>query len=395
MGVENRILWAVSSVGKGHITRDMAIVKQLHKLADVSVDWLVPDPGREFMLNKGYSVLDNSAQLLGSGKIYASVFANCVDEFNLMNYILADTKLHKHDFLVSAQAWEHTAYDVIVGDEAFWLLTGFASNWKPKPAPFIFMTDFIGTKAMRPRIRDMANAWYNNFKFMMSHLGPDCYLYIGDVEEIPDERLGFALSKCSAWAKRHCQFVKPIVDFAPEALPDKQALRQQLGLPGEKRLFLATVGPQGDFTHRVASIEAVFELLRADFPEAHFMLLCPDAGAKPWIQYECYLEGLYQYFAVSDFVITQSGYGKVIELSTLGIPFIAIPLDYHFEQEYVMAHRLKKYGTGQLVTLRNHTPKDIVVLVRQLMDRQIPKIEVDDGDEVARVILEIAHQKSM
>jgi hypothetical protein len=29
------------------------------------------------------------------------------------------------------------------------------------------------------------------------------------------------------------------------------------------------------------------------------------------------------------------------------------------------------------------------------MDRQIPKIEVDDGDEVARVILEIAHQKSM
>jgi hypothetical protein len=79
----------------------------------------------------------------------------------------------------------------------------------------------------------------------------------------------------------------------------------------------------------------------------------------------------------------------------LGIPFIAIPLDYHFEQEYVMAYRLRKYGTGQLVTLRNHTPKDIVVLVRQLMDRQIPKIEVDDGDEVARVILEIAHQKSM
>ncbi|MCK4514428.1 MAG: hypothetical protein KAU31_04175, partial [Spirochaetaceae bacterium] len=242
--------------------------------------------------------------LLGSGKISATVFANCTDEFNLMNYVLADTKLHKHDFLVSAQAWEHTAYDVIVGDEAFWLLTGFASHWKPRPAPFIFMTDFIGTRAMRPRIRDMFIAWYNNFKFTMSHLGPDCYLYIGDAREIPDERLGLALPKRRAWAKRHCRFVKPIVGFAPEALPEKQALRQQLGLPGDNHLFLATVGPQGDFAHRIASMEAVFELLRGDFPEAHFILVGSDEGAKPWIQYECYLEDLYRYFAVSDFVIT-------------------------------------------------------------------------------------------
>ena len=98
MQEQKRILWAASSVGKGHIMRDMAIVKQ-------------------------------SAQLLGSGKVYEEVFSDCVDEFNLISYIAADTKLHKHDFLVSTAAWEQTPYDGIVGDEAFWLLTGFASRW--------------------------------------------------------------------------------------------------------------------------------------------------------------------------------------------------------------------------------------------------------------------------
>jgi hypothetical protein len=385
---QKRILWAVSSVGKGHIMRDMTIVKQLHALADVRVDWLAPDPGREFMGSRGYHVLDNSTQLLGSGKVYTQVFSSNVDEFNLIPYILADTQLHKHDFSVSAKVWKQTTYDVIVGDEAFWLLSGFASHWESKPAPFIFITDFIGTKAMQPRIRDMLVAWYNNLKFTMSHWGPDRYLYIGSAQEIPDERLGFALPRCRVWAEKHCEFVKPIVNFDVKALPDKQTLRKQLGLPQEIHLFLATVGPQGDFAHRIKKIEAIFKVLRIDFPKAHFILVCPNKGTQPWIQYELYLEGLYQYFAAADFVITQSGYGKIIELSAVGTPFIAIPLDYHFEQEYVMRHRLKKYGTGQLVTLRDHTPQQIAALVQQLLDKKVTRIEVDDGRDVARNILE-------
>lgn len=38
-GVKNKmkILWAVSSVGKGHIMRDLAIVNQLKILADVDM----------------------------------------------------------------------------------------------------------------------------------------------------------------------------------------------------------------------------------------------------------------------------------------------------------------------------------------------------------------------
>ena len=44
-----KILWAVSSVGKGHIMRDIAIVNQLKTLTDVEIEWLAPDPAGDFL----------------------------------------------------------------------------------------------------------------------------------------------------------------------------------------------------------------------------------------------------------------------------------------------------------------------------------------------------------
>jgi UDP-N-acetylglucosamine:LPS N-acetylglucosamine transferase len=97
---------------------------------------------------------------------------------------------------------------------------------------------------------------------------------------------------------------------------------------------------------------------------------------------------LHEYFAASDFVLTQSGYGKVAELLALGVPFLAIPLDHHFEQESVMAHRLRHYGVGQVVTLRDHTPEAMATLAESMMVQRVPRILVDNGTEVADIILQ-------
>ena len=382
-----KILWAVSSVGKGHIMRDLAIANQLKILADVDIDWLASDPAGNFLRHRGCNVLECSSRLAGSGKIYEQVFSGCAEAFNLIDYTRADTQLHKHDFKVSSTAWKEKNYDLIIGDEAFWLLAGFASH---KPAPFIFLTDFIGTKAMRSSLRDIFTAWVNNLRFSFSYMGPDLYLYVGDAEEIPDESLGFLLPSRRKWAQKHCRFVKPIVGFDTDAIQDKRALRKKLGLPENNKLFLANIGPEGKYEQRIATIEQVFETLKVDFPDAYFIIICSGTGTKKWIHYHPFLDNLYQYFAASDFVIIQSGYGKVTELSALGIPFIAIPLDYHFEQEYVMGHRLDRHGVGKLVTMRDHTPQAIAKIVHQLMNKELGTVKVDTGTEVANIILNLS-----
>ncbi len=383
-----KLLWAVSSVGLGHVMRDLAIVAQLHRKMAVEVDWLAPPPAGDFLRQKGCTVLPQSEQLAGSGRLYADLFADCTDNFNLMPYAQADARLHRHDFGVSAPSWQSADYAALVGDEAFWLLTGFASGWSPKPAPFIFLTDFIGTKAMTSHLGERLQSWYQNLRFTFSHRGPDRYLYIGSEEEIPDEPLGRWLPHRRAWALRHCQFVKPIVSFAPEGLSDKASLRRRLGLPQDGHLFLATVGPHGNPHARTAYLERVFDILRHKHPEAVFLLVCPEKGLKPWIQYQQHLELLYEYFGASDFVLTQSGYGKVTELLALGVPFVAIPLDYHFEQENFMAHRLHHYGIGELMTLRDHPPEAMAATAELMMAQPWPKIRADNGTEVADLILQ-------
>jgi len=243
-------------------------------------------------------------------------------------------------------------------------------------------------------MNDILFSWYNNLKFTMSFLGPDIYIYIGYAEEIPDEPMGFLLPGRRSWARRHCRFVRPIVSFDPEALPNKSTLRENLGLPVHKTLFIATVGPEGDAYKRTTDIESVLELLRSDYPDAHFVMVSPEAGRKDWIQYHGYLDELYKYFAAADFVLTQSGYGKVAELAATGTPFIAVPLDFHFEQEYVMAHRLDHYGVGKIVTLRNNSPETIAAMALQLMGQGGRRVSVDDGTEVACIILKAGKHTS-
>jgi hypothetical protein len=385
-----KILWAVSSVGKGHVMRDMAIANRLELSGDADIDWLAPSPAGVFMRQRGHHVLEESSRLAGSGKIYDRVFADCSDEYNLMEYIRVETKLHKHDFMVSREAWEKTAYDVIVGDEAFWLLSGFSSKWGKKPAPFVFITDFIGTRAMRPRITDRFTAWKNNLGFSFSHMGPDEYLFIGNPAEIPDERLGLFLPNRRKWAKTHCRFVKPVIGFDPSKTMARGLLRNNLGLPEEQKIFLAVVGPEGNVRARADAMEQVFGHLKKDFPEAVFIMVCPEKRGIDWIEYHRFLDPLHHYFAASDFVITQSGYGKVAELSALGIPFIAIPLNYHFEQEFFMGCRIDHYKTGTLMTLRDTSAEKMADFAKQAMHLPVPRIATDDGSEIAGIILNAA-----
>ena len=52
-----------------------------------------------------------------------------------------------------------------------------------------------------------------------------------------------------------------------------------------------------------------------------------------------------------------------------------------------MAHRLDHYGVGDLITLRDHSPRQIAAAVYPLMDKKPAKVETDTGKEIADIIL--------
>ena len=44
---------------------------------------------------------------------------------------------------------------------------------------------------------------------------------------------------------------------------------------------------------------------------------------------------------------------------------------------------------GKSVTRRDHTPQEITAIARQMMGSRAPKIDVDDGTEIAKMILDV------
>ena len=171
------ILWTLSSVGLGHLISDIAIVEKMQEISDAKVDFLVPGPITDKVPDK-YHVLYESNLLKGSGNAYYKVFKKCKDKFDLISFIREDSKYYKHDFEITINVLKKNGYSALVGDEAFWLLSGFGRRWAKKEVPFIYITDFIGMKAMDGSIFKKIYIWNKNLQFTMSGNIPDLSIFV-------------------------------------------------------------------------------------------------------------------------------------------------------------------------------------------------------------------------
>jgi len=385
-----KILWTLSSVGLGHLMRDISIIEKILEISNLNIDLLVPKPALDKVPDK-LNLIPESYKLKGSGNAYYKVFKDCKDKFDLINFIKEDSKHYKHDFKVTIDLINTKDYSMLIGDEAFWLLSGFGMKWAKKRIPFIYITDFIGMKAMDDSIRNKMYVWFKNMQFAMTGNIPDLSIFIGSPEEIPNERFGFLLPNQRKWAKKYYNFEKPILKMDSKVGYDKIDLRDKLNLPIDKKIYLSIITNTGDYFKLFKIIENTYEIIKKKFPDSYFIMIAPEKGSRKFINYYKYLNNLYKYFYASDFVITQTGYGKIIELSALRVPFISIPLDYHFEQEYIMNHRLNFYSTGKQVLLREISSEMLFDEINNFETKESRMLDVDDGTEVAKIIIDFSN----
>jgi hypothetical protein len=154
---------------------------------------------------------------------------HCFQSLRRMDEILAANFMLFHD-IVRAQR-----YDLWIGDEAWELDYYLHENPREKRAPFVWLTDFVGFLAMPDggeRERFLA-ADYN--ADMVDHIAHhpevrDLALFVGNPEDIVEERLGPQLPMIRDWTERHFAFTGYITGFSPAELPDPGALRAELDI---------------------------------------------------------------------------------------------------------------------------------------------------------------------
>jgi pimeloyl-ACP methyl ester carboxylesterase/predicted glycosyltransferase len=346
-----RALYLSSPIGLGHARRDLAIARELRQLRpDLQLDWLAQHPVTRVLQDAG-EILHPASALLISEAAHVDFEA---DEHDLHAFqaIRRMDEILVANFLTFADLVDDRYYDLVIADEAWEVDYFLHENPELKRFGYAWLTDFIGWLPMPDGGPAEAALTADYNAEMLEHRARyprlrDHSLFVGDPEDIVTTTFGPGLPSIRDWATTNYTFTGYI-----GGSPASPQTRERLGYRTDRPLCVVTVGGSATgsaLLHRV--LDAV-PLARRLVPGLEFVFVTgprispADLPPTDGVTVRGYLEDLPQHLAVADLAITQGGLSTCMELTALRIPFIYIPLQHHFEQNFHVRTRLDRHNAG-------------------------------------------------
>ena len=397
-----RVLYLSSPIGLGHARRDLAIARELRQRVDgLEIDWLTQHPVTAMLEREGEHVHPGSRWLANESAHVESESAehdlHCFQALRRMDEILVANFMVFHDVIADG------AYDLVVGDEAWDVDHFLHENPELKRCSFAWMTDFVGYLPM-PDGGDreaLVAADYN--AEMIEHIARfprirDRAVFVGDPDDIVDDRFGPDLPLIRDWTLSHYDFAGYVTGFDPDALADRDALRAELGYHPDERVCVVSVGGSGVGTHLLRRVVESFPEAARRVPGLRMVVVTGPridpaslAGAVVpggALEVRAYVPDLHRHLAACDLAVVQGGLTTCMELTATGRPFIYVPLRHHFEQNFHVAHRLRRHGAGRRLDYDDLTPDSLAEAIAQEIGRDVSYRSVaSDGAARAAALL--------
>jgi len=363
--MKKRILFISGSIGLGHVTRDIAIAKEIRSLRnDVDILWLAAQPASCLLEENGERLLDEASEYLDENEIAESAASGF--RLNLFRYAVAFQRQWQHNIDLVNRVMTRDSYDLLVGDETYDLVTAYRKRPALKKSPFVMIYDFVGFDAMtsnpleRLGIYMMNRRWASGFPDKPPPY--DLGLFIGEPEDVPDRRFGFLLPGRRKFALARYKFTGYILPFRPDEYKDPNAIRSQLGY-GREKLIICAIGGTSIGRQLLELCGQAYPLIKERIPDVRMLLitgprLAGDSVNVPEsVEVREYVPSLYQHFAACDLAIVQAGGGTTLELTALKKPFLYFPIEGHCEQEKYVAGRLARHRAGVRMKLSETSPE--------------------------------------
>src|SRR3954447_23710138 len=384
-----RALLVSSPIGLGHAWRDVAIARELRSLVPgLEVEWLAQPPVTTLLAAAGETIHPASADLApealhvdregGEHELHAFQMLRRLDEIFCANFMVF------HDLVRDER------FDAWGCDEAWEVDYFLHENPELKTAPYVWLTDFVGVLPMPDGGEREAFLAADQDAQMVEHVARhpgvrDRAIFIGDPEDIVDERLGSGLPSIREWTAQHLEFAGYITGFDEDEIADAAAIRDELGWGEDEKVCVVAIGGSGvggDLLRRVA---AAFPLAKERVPELRMILvtgprLDPDSFAQTnGLEVHGYVHRLYRYLAACDVAISHGGLSTTMELTSAGRPFLFFPLRNHFEQNHHVAHRLARHRAGRRMDYAASGPADIAAAIAAEIHRDVDYEPVRPG----------------
>ena len=390
-----KVLYVSSSIGLGHVSKDLAIAAQLRRLVpDVEILWLAAPPAVDALRAAGEEVLPESSDWRGASRIAERCLRG--GRLDLVSYVYRSLPAWAFNAAVFRRVVARRDVDVAVGNEAYEVDIALVTRLLRLDIPFVMIFDFVGTDATIGTLPYRIGSWALNALWSLDRFvyrgRLHTALFIGELADIPSRPFGWALPDRRAHARACYEVVGHVVRFGPDEYADRAALRRRLGF-GDEPLVVCSAGGTSVGRELLQRCAAAVAPLRARVPAVQVVLAAGpripvgDIAAPDGVTVLGYVPRLDEFFAACDVAVVQCGASSTTELAALGRPFIYAPIEGHFEQE-VVAARLARYGAGRRMSLRETSGADLAGMIHEGLERggAVTTMPVDGAAKAARHI---------
>jgi UDP-N-acetylglucosamine:LPS N-acetylglucosamine transferase len=390
LGVQRlaKILFVSGSIGLGHVIRDLAIVKEFRKLRpNVEIVWLAGEPAVSMLKGAG-------EKLLPEGSDYnkdTATATSTASEFNLSlaQHLFKSRSIWADAYKHYEKIVEREKPDLVVGDEAYEIAVTMANGRYVNMPKTLLIFDFIKSYPMSARPMERLVIWITNrYWHKVIHLPPlrqSLSVFVGEPEDIPDEKLGMFLSNAKETSK-NMVFLGEILGFDPKDYMDEQRVRTQLNY-GSEPLIIVSIGGTSVGRSLLDLCAKTYPLLKKDLPDLHMVLVggpmldSKSVTVPEGVEVRGYLPNLYQHFAAADLVVIQAGGASITELVALRKPFLYFPLESHFEQQIYVAGKAERHNAGIRMTYSQTTPERLAEVIKQNIAKKTNYKPIQIGGE--------------
>jgi predicted glycosyltransferase len=144
-----------------------------------------------------------------------------------------------------------------------------------------------------------------------------------------------------------------VTGFDAADLTDRAELRDRLGYGPDEKVCIVSVGGSGVGEHLLRRVADSYDAAARLVPGLRMVLVAGpriDPRSLPrhdGLEVLGFVPDLNRHLAACDIAVVQGGLTTTMELVAAGRPFLYVPLRHHFEQNFHVAHRLRRHNAGR------------------------------------------------
>lgn len=391
-----KVLFISGSLGLGHVTRDLAIARELReKFPGMEIKWLAAHPASLMLENAGEKLLPEATEYANENE--PAEQSSKGSSLNLITYLMKAKGAWQQNVNVYAKLVNSQHFDLVIGDETYEIVLALRKQPELKKCPFVMIYDFVGLSSMSANPLEKLGVYIWNLKWTHDYRKKkkppyDLGLFVGELKDVPDKSFGSLLPNRKVLAKAMYRFTGYILQFDPKELPDKKTLRKKLGY-GSEPLVIASIGGTSIGKEILELCGDAFAIARRKIPSLHMVLVSGPRikadflNVPEEVEVLPFVPKLYEHFAVCDLAIIQGGATSAVELAALKKPFIYFPLEKHFEQANV-ARILNERKIGVEMHYSKTTPELLAEKITELTGTKVkyPDLPVNGAQKAAELI---------